>query len=332
LVDFLLALRKSQLRQLFEDVGLPKSGTKDDLRRRLWQAIDDDSVSPEQLVGFLDSVACWGKQHVFLYDGPHGDIERWKDQNHVEQMLKDHGLGRLFNSKLPMILPEKLTLSSVTHADGKLRVSGVQKREYVRRASEHDEEKVSDERERITLKAYVHHAARTLVVFEWDLLSNTAMLQITQLQEDGDYEALAKEFKRLVRPWLDLGQFAELDLRPAIRRLHEIEELSIAEARSHGIHYRSLQGRRVSASSPSPRASVLGEEFLDEAMEKVRKNSVGHLGNFYWLPKVTSGEVPNPLTDDVHVVIVGSKSRINFPTPNSEEALRYVLHRMRSLS
>jgi hypothetical protein len=32
-----------------------------------------------------------------------------------------------------------------------------------------------------------------------------------------------------------------------IRKLHEIEKNGPAEARSHGIDYRSLQGRRVSA-------------------------------------------------------------------------------------
>ena len=36
--------------------------------------------------------------------------------------------------------------------------------------------------------------------------------------------------------------------------------------------------------------------------------------------------------DDVHVIIVAAKSRVNFPTPNGEEIVRYVLHRVRTLS
>lgn len=332
LFDFLFALRKSHIRDFLVRVGLPTSGTKEALRSRLIEAVRDGSLVIGEIVSYLDSVACWGKQHLFLYDGPQGDIEEWRDPAYVKRLLAEHQLDRLFNSQLPLVLPEVLTLSSVTHNDGKLRVTAVQKREYVERASEHDEERVCDDRERITLRAYVHHVARTLVVFEWDLNANTATLQITQLQEDGDYENLSKEFSRLVQPWLDLKQFVLVDLRPAIRRLHEIENTPEAEVRSHGIDYRSPQGRRVSARSPSPRASVLGEDHIDEALENVRKNSVGHLGNFYWLPNITVGHVPNPLTNDVHVIIVGAKSRINFPTPNPEEALRYVLHRMRSVS
>jgi hypothetical protein len=114
--------------------------------------------------------------------------------------------GKLFNARFPLILPEKLTLSSVTHADGRLRVTAVEKREYTERTPEHDEERQKGG-ERITLKAYVHHLTRTLAAFEWDLNTNFAMLQITQLQEDGDYEKLADKFSQLVKPWLDIKQF-----------------------------------------------------------------------------------------------------------------------------
>jgi hypothetical protein len=246
--------------------------------------------------------------------------------------LKQHRLGKLFNSRLPLILPEKLTLSSVTHADGRLRVAAVQKREYTDRTPEHDDEKETESGERITLRAYMHHLTRTLAAFEWDLSANVAMLQITQLQMDGDYEKLAEQFFQLVSPWLDIKQFGAVDLRPVIRSLHEIEGKGKAEARSHGIHYRSLQGRRVSAHSPSPRDSVLGEPDIDDAMDKVRKGGVGHLGNFYWLAGSEPGPATNPLTGEVHVIIVGSKSRVNFPTPNAEDVVRYVLHRVRTLS
>ena len=77
---------------------------------------------------------------------------------------------------------------------------------------------------------------------------------------------------------------------------------------------------------------MLGETFIDDAMDSVRKNGVGHLGNFYWLAGVKPGPVTNPLKGDVHVIIVGANSRVNFPTPNAEEVVRYVLHRVRALS
>jgi hypothetical protein len=332
LIDFVLALKKAHIQDFLGRVELPKSGTKPDLRERLQEALDEGRIAYAQVVEFLDSVIPWGKQHVFLYTGPRDDLRSWKNPDHVSQRLKQHHLGKLFNARLPLILPEKLTLSSVAHTDGRLRMTAVQRREYTERAPEHDDRKQTQEGESIILKAYIHHLSRTLAAFEWDLDANTAMLQITQLHKDTLYEEVAAEFFELVGSWLDVRLFGAVDVRRAIRRLHELEGNGQAEARSHGIHYRTLQGRRLSAHSPSPHDSVLGEAVIDQAMENVGKSGVGHLGNFYWLAGTKPGPVSNPLQGDVHVIIVGDKSRVNFPTPNTEDVVRYVLHRVRALS
>jgi hypothetical protein len=332
LLDFALAVKKTHIQDFLKRVNLQRSGTKPDLRERLQAAFDEGHVTYEQVVDFLDSVAPWGKQHVFLYTGPRGDLQSWKDPDRVRQHLKSHGVGKFFNARLPLILPDKLTLSSITHADGKLRVTAVQRQEYAERTPEHDDQKETEKGERIILKAYMRHLSRTLVAFEWDLDANTAMLQITQLHTDTLYEEVAAEFFGLVGGWLDMKPFGAVDVRRAIRGLHELEGNGRAETRSHGIHYRTLQGRRLSAHSPSPRDSVLGEPVIDQAIDNVGRNGVGHLGNFYWLAETRPGPVVNPLEGDVHVIIVGDKSRINFPTPNNEEVVRYVLHRVRALS
>jgi hypothetical protein len=332
LIDFVLALRKLHIQDFLKQVELPKSGTKQDLRERLQEALDGGDLTYERLVDFLDTVAPWGKQHVFLYQGPRSDVQAWKDPDHTHRLLKQHHLGKLFNASLPLILPEKLTLSSVMHADGRLRVTAVEKREYSERTPEHDEEKETKSGDRIILKAYVQHLTRTLAAFEWDLNANVATLQITQLQEEGDYEKLAEKFGQLVKPWLDVKQFGSVDLHPVIKTLHEMERNGKCEVRSHRIDYRSLRGTSVSVRSASPRDSVFGEDDIDLAMDGVGKNSVGRLGNFYWLSGVKPGPAANPLTGDVHVIIVGANSRVNFPTPNAQDVVRYVLQRVRAIS
>lgn len=332
LIDFVLALKKTHVQGFLKRVELPRSGTKTDLRERLQEALNGGQITYEDLVGFLDTVAPWGKQHVFLYAGPRSDVRKWKDPDAVLETLKSHRVGRLFNARLPLILPEKLTLSSITHLDGRLRVTAVQKRIYAERAPEHDDERESVNGATIILRAYMRHVSRTLVAFEWDLNANAAMLQITQLHSDADYEKVAKEFLGLVNGWLDIDTFGLMDIRRAIPRLHELESTGQAEARSHGMQYRTLRGRRLAALSPSPRDSVLGEAEIDDAMARLRETGVGHLGNFYWLPNGHQEPVSNPLPDEVHVILVADKSRVNFPTPNTEEVVRYVLHRVRSLS
>jgi hypothetical protein len=63
---------------------------------------------------------------------------------------------------------------------------------------------------------------------------------------------------------------------------------------------------------------------------------VGHLGNFYWLAQDGDGAASMKaamprLRRDIRVVLVASKGRIHFTTPNDEEAVRHVLSRVRSL-
>ncbi|MGD0999481.1 MAG: hypothetical protein ABSA67_02175 [Candidatus Brocadiia bacterium] len=333
LVDFVLALRKSYVQEFLRRVDLPIAGAKPDLRERVQEALDEERLTHAQLVEFLDSVAPWGKQHVFLFTGPRTDVRIWRDVDHVRRQLERHGVGNLLNARLPLILPEKLTLSSIVQLDGTLRVTAVQKREYAERAPQHDEEKETEEGATVILKAYMNHLSRTLVAFEWNLHANTAMLQITQLPSDTLYQQVAKEYYELVSGWLDIEKmFGLVDICGAIRKLHELEEAGKSEARAHGIQYRTAHGRRLAAQSASPRESALGEGVINSAMRSIAKKGTGHLGNFYWLPKVQPGPIPNPLKGEAHVYVVGDKSRVNFPTPNSEDVVRYVLQRVRELS
>jgi hypothetical protein len=208
LIDFVLALKKTQIQDFLQRVELPKSGTKSDLRERLQEALDEGDLEYGQVVEFLDSVVPWGKQHVFLYRGPQRDLQLWKEPKRLRQYLDQHNVGRFFNARLPLILPERLRLSSITHSDGSVRVAAVQKQEYTERIKEHDEQRETPDGMLITLRAYAHHISRMFVTFEWDLTSNVAMLQISQLHRDRLYEEVAEEFSALVEPWLDIGRFA----------------------------------------------------------------------------------------------------------------------------
>ena len=331
LIDLVLAARKSCLQDLLKKVKLARTGTKPQIRSRIEEAVEQGHIRQETLVEFLDSVSLWGKQHVLLFDGPRQPIDEWKDAEQVHRRLKQFQLDRLFNAHLPLVLPETLTLSSIAHTGERLRVTAVRRDEFDERAPQHDAHEVTKDGEQISLRAYKRHVSRILASFEWDLVANTAMLQISQLHRELEYEEAAQGFWALLRGWLDVERFTPVDVRPVIRRLQDLEASGAPEVRSHGIHYRTLRGRRLSAQSPGPRDSVLGETGIDEAMRSVAREGVGHLGNFYWLGRDGPGAASNPLHQDLRVVIVASKGRIHFTTPNDEEAVRYVLSRVRSL-
>jgi len=329
LVTDLLALKKPQIQGFLDLVELPRPGTKAEIRERLEDALCDGELSPDRIVRFLDEVIPWGKQHVFLFKGPSASISDWKKTDWVEGLLKRHRLGKYLNAALPLALPESMKMSSILHDGRRLRITAIKRREWYERSPDYDESKETAEGDEVALRAFVHRVMRGLVAFEWDLMANTAFLQVSQLPTGFRYEEVAKEFFDLICAWLDIGRFAMLDLRKPIQKLHELEENGGSETRSHGINYRTLEGRRLEGKSASPADSLFGEPVIDAALAAVRKSGVGHLGNFYWLPNGTTNPAVNPLESEVHVLIIAQHNRICFPTPNMEHTVRHVLSRIR---
>jgi len=326
----LLALKKAQIAEFLASVGLAKSGTKEVLRVRIEEALEDGSLTLSQIVQFLDSVIPWGKQHVYLYKGPQSSIANWRKQDWVAELLKKHRLGKYLNATLSLVLPDKMKVSCILHDSKRLRITAIKRRDWWERNPEYDDSTTTTEGDDVQLRAFVHRVTRSLVAFEWDLVSNTAFLQISQLPRGVDYSGVADEFFELVENWLDRSMFAVVDLRPPITKLHALEEAGNGETRSHGIKYRTMQGRHFEGKSASPADPLLGEASIDVAMKAVRRSGIGHLGNFYWTPNNGQpGHVHVP-TSDVHVILVGFKNRVNFPTPNDERTVRYVLSRIRS--
>ncbi len=330
LVTDILALKKRQIQEFLVQLELPKSGTKAELRSRIEESLLDGTISPEQIVRYLDEVVPWGKQHVYLYGGPKTSMADWKDVGWFEAHLKQHRLGKYLNAVLPLMLPEQMKISSILHNGRRIRVIAIKKREWDERDPEYDESKQTEAGEAVKLRAFVHRVMRGLVAFEWDLISNTAFLQISQLPRGVKYEEVAEEFFDLTAGWLDISRFPILELRKPIQKLHKLEEDKAGETRSHGINYRTMEGRRLEGKSASPSDPLLGDPVIDTAFATMRDSGVAHLGNFYWLPNGAANPGVNPLESEVHVLVVGQHNRISFPTPNKERAVRYVLSRIRS--
>jgi hypothetical protein len=330
IVTDLLALKKGQISEFLADAGLARSGTKQELRTRIEEALEDKRLSLTQIVQFLDSVTPWGKQHVYLYNGPRTSIVDWRSEDCVRKLLETHRLGKFLNANLPIVLPDKMEVSSILHNSKRLRITAIKRRDWWERNPDYDGSTRTDDCEEVELRAFVRRVTRNLVAFEWDLVANVAFLQLSQLPRGCDYSEVAGEFFELVKEWLDRSMFSVVDLRMPIAKLHALEEAGDGETRSHGINYRTLQGRRFEGKSASPADPLLGEAPIDAALRAVRKSGVGHLGNFYWMP--TNGGLPHVhvLDSEVHVIVVGSKNRVNFPTPNDERTVRYVLSRIRS--
>jgi hypothetical protein len=154
-------------------------------------------------------------------------------------------------------------------------------------------------------------------------------LQISHLPPKFKSAEIAAEFRTLISCWLDFQRFSVVDLRPVIKSLHRDEESGRGEVVSHGIDYRTMEGRQIKATSASSSVPLLGEPVTDTALGAFRKSCVGLAGNFYWKTGLFDDDDSNPLLQEVHVIIRASLNEVYFPTANSEEDLRYVLSRIR---
>jgi hypothetical protein len=330
IVQYLMALKGDLIRKFLASRDIPASGTKPELRERIEQCLNEGELNYKDIVNFIDTLAPCGKQHIILYEGPESQVKKWKSDEHVNKVLKEKGFSKYLNARLPLILPEVLTISSIVYKPGQeLKIYAVERREYQERREEYDEEKTVNE-EKVELRAYILQVVRGVIIFTWDLVANTAMLQISQLPSGSRYEKEEEKFAGLVKPCLDITQFEKIDIKRAVKKLNELEAQDKPEARSHIIGYRSPGGRAITAQSPTPHDSILGERALDHALGEIREESIGHIGNFYWLAASENSTNHNPLQQEVHTIIVGNKGRINFTTSNRDEDIKYVLSRVRA--
>ena len=135
IVTDLLASEKSQIRDFLASNEIVRSGTKEEIRNRIEDGLQNGTLSLAQLVQFLDQVIPWGKQHVFLYKGPGAPIADWKNAAWLAKLLKNQRLGKYLNATLPLALPERMKLSSIMHDGRRLRVTAIREAGVVRAKS-----------------------------------------------------------------------------------------------------------------------------------------------------------------------------------------------------
>jgi hypothetical protein len=332
LLTFLLAMRLDRVRGFLGRHELPRYGNRGDLRQRLEENLLAGTITIVDLVDYLDEVEPWSKQHVFLYDGGDGLVDAWRDEGQLRERLAEAGVGALFDARLPLVLPEELTLSAINVEDGRfVTIVAVERREYREREPSEDRVDVDAAGRTIELIAYVQVVTRGLLTFRWDLLTNTAALHITQAGRGYEYDDAERRFGQLVQPFLSFDRFTRTDLQRVIRRLHELAEVGTPEARPHRLGYRSRGGRSIEAASPTYRDSVTGEIPIDDALDAIAAVSTGRLGNFYWLAGDGANGSVNPLPAELHLILVADESRVNFMVPSSSEVVTYVLQRIRAL-
>lgn len=332
ILDYLMNLRSDYIKYFFREnkIQYKSKDTRMELLEKVEEAIDENQISYGDIVGYLSFAEPLNKQHIFLYDSaPTKILENWRKKEFFEELIEKTGLKKFVNAPLPILAPLSLSISSIQYTPGeKLEIYALGRIEHLKRKKEHDKTE-NIENEEIIYKALTHRVDRHLIRFEWDLTANTPSLHISQLPSGYDYNAIKKEFEKLIKPLIDLETFPKLTLRRLIKKLHKLEENDKGETRSHDLNYQSSNKITYSAKSPSNKDSALSDDDPDKHFRSIRDQSAGHIGNFFWLP---NSNKENPLLKEVHTMILGEEGRINFFSPNRKEDIYYVLSRVRRLS
>jgi hypothetical protein len=333
-VASLLRLNNALILDFLAAQNIKKANNKAEMRVRIVDALEANTITSAAIYNYLDTIETWGRQHVILYNGPTATVAHWSDHSWVSAHLSKHALSGFHNSKTTLALPKDLTLSSIEHSASNLRITALERREGAVREPDLDTETVNEDGN-IFYKAYRYQVYRGFIIFEWDLVANQAFLQISQLPSGEKYEDATSRFETLLTNVLSLSTFSSICIRPVIKRLHELEELKRPEARSQGIAYKTLQGRTVEGRSAGASLGLFGEAVVDTTMANVRNVSLGHTGNFYWLPRDVNDVnnlSGNMLDQEVYVILIGDWRRCNFPVFYPESQVRYVLQRIRAIA
>jgi len=332
LIDHLMALSGAELHGLRRRWRLPSAQCKAELREVLCKAIGNGTLTTDAIVDFLDEVTPWGKQHVILYRGPKDSAKNWRDSAWVKVTLKQHDLSTLLGKRLPLVLPKELTLASIQSLSSTLRVTAIRRREgWVRDYTLIKRGKTTDGRE-LEYRGYVRQVLRGLVAFEWNLVANEAMLQISQLPTGGSYSGVAAEFSNRVASWLALDTFTTVDIRRAIGKLHKLETSGTPKATSRALGLDRLGSRRMTFRSTSSKIPLHGDKALDKFIDDSMPNCIPRISDFDWGPAGAGDGGDHAGAKRTHFAMVGNEKRINFMTPNSEKRIRDVLAELRRLS
>lgn len=313
LLDLLLMHRMSWVQAFLRERELPFSGERQRLRTRLCAYVADGSVTVDDLVGLLEEIEGWGNQHIYLYTLDDTLLRTLENETKVREALGRSRCSKLFNRRLPLVLPDKLTLSSVFWTRQRLRFVWVEKRTWRERLREEDRKDGDMEYD-----AYRRKESRGLVAFDCDLVAGNAELLIQRLPSGNRYLEQKQRFEKELQQFVDLSHLQEFRISAGIRKIDEAKNI-----RKRSTQLQTPQGSRIVLTSKSRTEDAYRDPTIRRAREAVGHNAAGRLGNFYW-------PAHNGQLREIHVKLYAQDQRIGIFGECSQEEVKNVLSSVRA--
>ena len=177
-------------------------------------------------------------------------------------------------------------------------------------------------------KAFKVRIARTVVSFEWSIVTNSpsfAILQISEMPSGNSYPEICKAFLELIQDIIPMSDFSEFDLSKIVANIHDAEENNTSpETRSHRYDYLAPSGGKLSGSSSGTTAGVCNDPGIAPLIKAGRNlGGGGVFANVYFLAD------DQYLLSDLHVYVYVNDANIRIARHCVEEEERHVVSRLR---
>jgi len=313
LVDYLFAHRKHHVQSFLGEHGIPRTGTKLQLRERLQQSRNDGHFRVLDLITLLDRIEGWGNQHCYLFRAADSRAASWRKQSTVEKTLRENRCIGLLNKRRPLLLPERPTLSSISWSEQRVRLLWVERREWEERLADQD-----FSRDGVLFKAHRPALERGITSFDWDLVSGHAALMIQRLPSGTRYDTIRDRYLKELEPLVAISTF---ELVRASRGIGRIE--ASGEARSRQLAHETRRGSRATFTSRGRKRDAFTDDPDLNASRAALRDTAAVLGNFYWQP------MGDKLKREVHLKLYAQDQRVGVFGELNEVEVRYVLSRIR---
>lgn len=310
------------------DIRISRSISVAELRTRIEELLDSQELSVSDLAQILNHIEGWGRQQIYLYQcrgGQHLKAQ-WMDPVWVENHFQQLNKSEIYNNTRPIVLPDSPTLVSVEHNTDRHRIRfiWVEKRTRLERDAESDPPparfRIGEDSslERIIYQAYREITVRGIILFDWDIENDEAMVMIHKLTGT-DYAQVRNTRLSELEEILPIQDFRLLPVSSIVTRLQHSDEVVRRE-----LTFQTLNNEGKLSVSSGNQDDVFADQVLEQARTQIIDSVTGLSGSLRWKTennKQIALELYGKVADD---------QRIGIAAQELEEDIRYVLRRIRT--
>jgi len=310
LINFILSHKKEYIQQFLKERGLHYSYTKPLLREKIYEGIENENFTKDELIELLDTIEEYGNQHIYLFNVTDNYRRELQNKKSIIRKLKREGLEEVFNNSKPLLLPDKPIICSIVHDSNIYKIKWVEKRVW----KELIDEKIEGDK---LIKIYQIHLKRGITTFRVDLITGNAELMIQRLPSGTNYRKVRDEYLKYLSKIFNVDALSIVNIRSAITRIENSDEVERRQT-----NFETLSGGKASFKSKRRGTDYINDPYLKKAREAMGQNVSAELGNFYWLPN-------DILNRKIHTHIYSSDNRVGIFGECTQQEVDYVLSRIR---